>query len=971
MVAASATRMLVLSSGPLVLLLVACDIVHSLVIRRALLPGWEATVSTALAMLLVCAAVMIATMFEAVAVWASTLVTTRVRGRFAGLVAPILAAAAGSPLLMLLARQPFIGNRYRDTPVATYGPWVVLVMLMLVVIAGLWLGARLLSWFVSSPNSQRLGRWGLGSVLVAAFVALVIADSLWYAGWYPLVHTVLSAASLLIAHVLLVLTLLRWPQARVVSRIATGFVGVAVIAALPVATVWSNQTVQWRVATGTLFASRVIFPTLRLSTQPLAIRDLDTLPSANSRDLVPHPAVTGVPPALASNGLLVTVDALRFDTLGVNGSSRNLTPHIDAFFAHGQVFERAYSQYASTRNSVRAILESRFRDQRQQGNDLINRLRDYGFQVIAVLPTDMKIFVNVERYNFSTVAFYEDPTTIIPVLNTLIGDVPAERRFVWVHLYQPHDPYEPPTEFGSGTSSRELYEGEVRWVDSDFADIVSVASAPSDIVMFGADHGEEFGEHGGTLHGRTAYDETIRVPLAITAPGVGAMNRRELVGNVDIAPTILAALGIPVPDEYEGYDLLGRASVAPGDRVVYSETVTNGVAALRDQWKWIHWTDFDLWEAYDLKSDPRELRNLADQEHVMAPGRALVTLFELPWHILPRLRNAGSAEYTQWLQGVVERNGRSSSLGRWAGFQIATTHASDSGSRALLEKALQMEQEPALKLALMDSVGPVKLQNRVAVPPLDGRDSGLLIEMLRHPEIAVDPPRFIRSAMAHPISAVRARAAEQLALTEPSAAAEALTGPHADTAILRGLLKGLATRPADVSRGVFRSFVAHGDVDVRVAALMGVILQEKARAVPFLEELRGIEKSPSVVRVILDGLLGLDREKGLAALRNDIGHPMLSDYDRAQLIATWNVTEEADHLVKLFVQSESGAFRNYLFTAASRLRAPQRVITNVVQAMSANAFEPALRARIASYLRNANSPASRDQNDKPGVSREE
>jgi hypothetical protein len=257
------------------------------------------------------------------------------------------------------------------------------------------------------------------------------------------------------------------------------------------------------------------------------------------------------------------------------------------------------------------------------------------------------------------------------------------------------------------------------------------------------------------------------------------------------------------------------------------------------------------------------------------------------------------------------------------------------------------------------------------VPPLDGLDSGLLIEMLRHPEIAVDPPRFIRSAMAHPVSAVRARAAEQLALTEPSAAAEALTGPHADTAILRGLLKGLATRSGDVSGGVFRSFVAHRDVDVRVAALTGVILQEKARAVPLVEERRVIEKSPSVVRVILDGLLGLDREKGIAALRSDIAHPMLSDYDRAQLIATWNVTEEADHLVKLFVQSESGAFRNYLFTTASRLRAPQRVITNMVQAMSANAFEPVLRARIASYLQNANSPAPDDQNDKSGVSREE
>jgi hypothetical protein len=965
--------MLALSAGPLVLLLVTCDVVHSLVVRPAELPGREAVASLALATLLVCAAVATATVFEAVALWAYSSVTGWVRGRFSTLIAPTLVVVVGSPLLMVLARQAFIGNRYKATPVAVYGPWVVLVLLALVTILGIWLGAQLLAWLVSSPRSQRLGRCLVLLGIVVAFVALVAFDSLWFAGWYPLVHTVLSGASLLIAHVLLVVTILRSPVARTVSAAVTAFVAIAMVAALPVVTVWANQTVRWRAATGTLFASRVISPALRLNVRSPALVELDALPNINSRDLLSNPAVTGVPPALASNGLLITVDALRFDALGLNGSRKGLTPNIDAFFADGQVFERAYSQFASTRGSVRAILESRFRDQPKQGTEnLINRLRDYGYQVIAVLPTDVRTFVNLERYNFSHVAFYEDPSTILSVLDRLTKDVPATKRFVWVHLYQPHDPYQPLGEFRSGTGSRELYDGEVRWVDADFARIVASVSVPPSIVVLGADHGEEFGEHGGTLHGRTAYDETLRVPLAIKITGGLPIKRRELVANVDIAPTFLAALGIPIPDEYEGYDLLGRASVASPSRVVYAESVTNAVAALRQEWKWVHWTDFDLWEAYDLRTDPRELHNLADQLRVMDPGRTLIASFELPWHFLPPLRKLGRAEYERWLQGIVTSTSQTSNLGRWAGFQLATTHASDTRARPLLKQALHKEDEPLLKLALMDALGPVEPRERVSMPNPDAMDSGLLMETLRYPEMIADPLGFIRSALGSRAAAVRARAAEQLARTDSSAAVEALTtGSRGDAAVIRGLLVGLTPNASQISLGIFRRFVDNRDVDVRVAALEGVTAQERERAVPLLLERGAVEKSPSVVKVILDGLLALDRDKGLVALRDEIAHPVMSDYARAQLIVHWNVTEEADHLVELFTQSASNGFRQFLFTAVSRLRAPQDVVTKLVQDMNENTFEPTLRADIANYLRKVSSKASNDQDDEAGVSRQE
>jgi hypothetical protein len=235
-----------------------------------------------------------------------------------------------------------------------------------------------------------------------------------------------------------------------------------------------------------------------------------------------------------------------------------------------------------------------------------------------------------------------------------------------------------------------------------------------------------------------------------------------------------------------------------------------------------------------------------------------------------------------------------------------------------------------------------------------------------------DPLGFIRSALGSRAAAVRARAAEQLARTDPSAAVEALTtGSRGDAAVIRGLLVGLTPNTSQISSGIFRRFADNRDVDVRVAALEGVTAQERERAVPLLLERGAVEKSPSVVKVILDGLLALDRDKGLAALRDEIAHPLMSDYARAQIIVHWNVTEEADHLVELFIQSASNGFRQFLFTAVSRLRAPQDVVTKLVRDMNENTFDPTLRASIANYLRKVSSEASKDQDDEAGVSRQE
>ena len=819
----SAASVLWATACPVVVILFGYDLLHSEVVRPAVQEPLDAAVAGGVALTLVAAGVAALTALL-VAVVSLYLRLSSLHGRLGTLLPEIAGTIAASPLLFVLARQPFIGNRYKDSPVAVYGPWVVFAGLLLLTFAGIWVATRLLRSTTSSTDSARaVRRFTLGG-LTLAIVVLVAVDTLWYPGWYPLVHTVLSVCTAVLAHTGIAIAACVSTRAHLVAMRTSAAILPIVLLAAPLAWLAADQTTMWRVATGTLFASRVMSPIVQLRAATFAADALDGQPEATPTELTQHPAATGVPPALGSNAVLITVDALRFDAVGPHGATGSLTPKIDAFFANGHVFERAYAQYAATRKSVGGLLESRYHDPApDRTDDLINRLRDYGFSVLAVLPSDLMTFVNVERYNFSRVVFYDDLRTVAAQVEQMIEGVPAENRFIWVHLYQPHDPYEPREKLGIAASARTLYDAEVRWVDDDFARLMSLLDSPASVVVLAADHGEEFREHGGTLHGRTLYDETIKVPLAIKVTGITATRRSELVANVDVAPTLLAALGIPVPDTYDGYDLLGRASMAPPDRVVYSESVTNGIAALRSDLKWIYWTDTNLWEAYDLRRDPRELRNLAGRRDVIEPGRALIASFQ----------------------------------------------ASAAG-------------------------GPAK-----------------------------DAPRL------------------QLAAADRRVETDALE------------------RSLD-----------HHDVQVRLAAIAAVSAGDPERAVALLKRRRAAERSPSAVKAILESLLSLDRDEGVRAFRREIEDPLLSDQTRARMIADFDLVEASDHLVALFVESESVPFRNYLFNTARRLAAPPEDVRRLVLAMSPHAFEPELRSRIARYLQAERSETPDDENHEAGVARE-
>ncbi len=194
-----------------------------------------------------------------------------------------------------------------------------------------------------------------------------------------------------------------------------------------------------------------------------------------------------------------------------------------------------------------------------------------------------------------------------------------QRFFVWIHVYDPHAPYDPPEGMRSRISSP--YDAEVTYVDSQLARVLewlpSAGLKDRTLVVVAGDHGEGLGDHGEQTHGMLLYDSTLRVPLIVAAPGLAPAKRDEAVSLADIAPTVLRAAGVAPPQEMKGRDLLDPVRLKPDP--TYSETEYPRVAgwvplqALTDgRWKTIRAGAAS--EVYDLQTDPRELRDLSPSQ---------------------------------------------------------------------------------------------------------------------------------------------------------------------------------------------------------------------------------------------------------------------------------------------------------------------------------------------------------------------
>ena len=354
------------------------------------------------------------------------------------------------------------------------------------------------------------------------------------------------------------------------------------------------------------------------------------------------------------NVVLITLDTTRADRMGFLGSTRGLTPNLDSFAKQAVVFTRAYSHEPLTTPSHASILTGTYPQ--------FNRVSDLG----AVLDKDLPYLPAILRANgYRTAAFVGssilDPAAAAPGFDRGFQIYDAhfhkrgrgedryksiERRaddvvqralawagrtpgplFLWIHVDDAHDPYDPPEPFKSRFSSAP-YDGEIAYVDSAmgklFASLRAKGITQNAVIAIMADHGEAFGEHGEERHGMFLYDETIHVPLLIKFPKDRLAGSRvdSKVRLVDVAPTLLREAGLKAPAAMQGQALQDVVK-SPADRAAYAETSYptrafgwSGLHSLRSS-KYLY-IQAPKRELYDESTDPNAEKNLATSSSAVA-----------------------------------------------------------------------------------------------------------------------------------------------------------------------------------------------------------------------------------------------------------------------------------------------------------------------------------------------------------------
>lgn len=271
--------------------------------------------------------------------------------------------------------------------------------------------------------------------------------------------------------------------------------------------------------------------------------------------------------------LLISVDALRADHLGAYGYGRKTSPAIDQLAKKGALFEAAYAPTPHTSYSVTSLMTGKYmRPLLLQGagedSDLwATLLRSYDYRTAAFYPPAV-FYIDTPRFEafnkvklgfeYAKVEFAEGDLRISQVRDYLDKSEEERRVFVWVHLFGPHEPYVPQPGFSFGERDVDLYDGEIAAADQTVGRLVEMALKrdPRTLVILTADHGEEFGDHGGRYHGTSVYDEQVRVPLIIMGEGIAAGRRvLEPVQTIDLLPTVLDGLQIPIPPRIRGRSL--------------------------------------------------------------------------------------------------------------------------------------------------------------------------------------------------------------------------------------------------------------------------------------------------------------------------------------------------------------------------------------------------------------------------------
>ena len=342
------------------------------------------------------------------------------------------------------------------------------------------------------------------------------------------------------------------------------------------------------------------------------------------------------------NVLLLTIDTLRADRVGYCGYDIE-TPHLDFLASGGTAFLNAVCQVPLTLPSHTSILTGTnppFHGIRNNGEyvtpeitTLTEVLSENGYTpaaFIGAFPVDSQFGLDqgFERYDddYNTPEYLQPhgpqrlAEAVFASAAQWLRENHSKKFFIWVHYYDPHDPYFPPSPFDQQYKDR-LYDGEIAYTDVYVGKLMALLDETNIIqktlVVVVGDHGEDLYQHNEPGHGIFLYDTTLKVPLIFSCPGIIPEKNQisQQVRTIDIMPTILDIIKIGIPKFVQGKSLVPLIQGKELNLEAYAETyfplITNGWSELKafrtDEWKYIQAPKPEL---YNLKDDPGETKNV-------------------------------------------------------------------------------------------------------------------------------------------------------------------------------------------------------------------------------------------------------------------------------------------------------------------------------------------------------------------------
>jgi len=368
------------------------------------------------------------------------------------------------------------------------------------------------------------------------------------------------------------------------------------------------------------------------------------------------PACDRVPSDRARDVVLVSMDTVRADGLGAWGNPAGTSPYLDRLARRGTAFGRCIAQASSTLPSHRSMFQGRAASRTSDEAPMLAEiLQRAGWSTVAFTGGGNVAGELGFARGFDT---YEESDRglawSVERLRDWLGAGGGEPFFAFLHGYDAHVPYDPPPPYhrlfdpdyhgpvrGSETRTlcrairglegagpapelderdrrhlRALYDAGIRALDARVGELLrlleSEGLAERSLLVVMSDHGEEFWDHGSVLHSHTVYEELVHVPLMVRAPG-GVPGRLDpaTVRNLDLAPTVLDAVGRPPEPSHEGVSLLARVRGAPGDTLSAPSEMRAWKGLTRGSWKLVAQFEERTGAVYDLAVDPGETRNVA------------------------------------------------------------------------------------------------------------------------------------------------------------------------------------------------------------------------------------------------------------------------------------------------------------------------------------------------------------------------